>query len=109
MDLVNRPQDRRRSRPRASQGALFDTAPDGPFAGVVFNRPLDDVFTYRIPEGLRAALRPGARVRVPLGKANNVAIGHVVRVDDEPTEGLDPARVKDVLELLDESPLIDAT
>jgi primosomal protein N' (replication factor Y) len=108
MRVVNREGERSsRSNPAASQAALFDWTPDGPFAGVVFNRPLDEIFTYRIPEGLRGVLKPGARVRVPLGKANASVVGYVVRVDDQAADGLDKARVKDVLEVLDDPPLID--
>ncbi|MFO0960005.1 MAG: primosomal protein N' [Isosphaeraceae bacterium] len=105
MSAVNR----KGKRP-SSQAALFDTAPDGPFAGVVFNRPLDDVFTYRIPEEIRSRLKPGARVAVPLGRGNTSAVGYVVRVDEvlDPESGLDPARIKDVADLLDDPPLIDA-
>jgi len=94
------------------QAAFFaeegDASGDGPFAGVVFNRPMDQVFTYRIPEKFREAVRPGQRVRVPLGKGNQPAIGYCVRVDERAPEGLEPRRVKDVLEAIDDPPLIDA-
>ena len=70
------------------QAALFAGAADGPFAGVVFNRPLDQVFTYRVPAAApRARSRPGQRVQVPLGRGNKPAVGYCVRVDDEPRRG----------------------
>jgi primosomal protein N' (replication factor Y) len=93
------------------QAAWFGTEavsePDGPFAGIVFNRPVDQVFTYRVPARLAEAVRPGQRVRVPLGKKNEPTIGYCVRVDAEAPEGLAPVRVKDILETLDDPPLID--
>ncbi len=78
----------------------------GHFAGIVFNRPLDQVFSYRIPPSLREHLRPGQRVKVPLGRGNTVATGYCVRLDD--FAEVDPKRVKDVIEILDDIPLIDA-
>ena len=96
------------------QAAWFGTGEEpeaeaeGPFAGVVFNRPIDRVFTYRVPPRLRAALQPGQRVRVPLGRGNEPAVGYCVRVDARAPEDVDPRRFKDVLEVLDDPPLIDA-
>ena len=88
------------------QAALFAHEVDGPFAGVVFNRPVDRVFSYRIPPRLRGRLTPGQRVRVPLGRGNTPAIGYCVGI--EPRAEVEPGRVKDVLEVLDDPPLIDA-
>ncbi len=95
------------------QAALFEheaeaappVAVEGPFAGVVFNRPVDLVFSYRIPAGLRARVVPGQRVRVPLGRGNAPSVGYCVRVD--PTAEVDPSRIKDVVDVLDDPPLID--
>ena len=67
------------------QAAWFGTGEEpeaeaeGPFAGVVFNRPIDQVFTYRVPPRLRPALQPGQRVRVPLGRGNEPAVGYCVQ------------------------------
>ncbi len=77
------------------------------FAGVVFNRPVDQVFTYRVPAGLDASVEPGQRVRVPLGRGNQPAIGYCVRVDRAPPVGVEPDRIKDVIEALDDPPLVD--
>src|SRR3954466_6374301 len=99
------------------QGAWFGIEPDagpagqggtGPFAGVVFNRPLDQVFTYRVPAWLAEALRPGARVKVPLGRGNKPAVGYCVRLDEGLPEGVEPSKVKEVAEVVDNPPLIDA-
>jgi primosomal protein N' (replication factor Y) len=88
------------------QAALFAVEVEGPFAGVVFNRPLDTVFTYRIPPRLRGRLQPGQRVRVPLGRGNSVEVGYCVRI--EARAEVEPGRIKDVVEVLDDPPLIDA-
>ena len=97
------------------QAALFEheevagprLAVEGPFAGVVFDRPVDQVFSYRIPAGLVAKVVPGQRVKVPLGRGNTPSIGYCVRVD--PTAEVDPRKIKDVLDVLDDPPLIDET
>jgi primosomal protein N' (replication factor Y) len=84
---------------------------DGPFAGVVVNRPVDTVFTYRVPARLVERVRPGARVRVPLGRGNTPSIGYCVRLDDRPPDELptaEPGRFKDLIDVLDDLPLIDA-
>src|SRR5229473_744884 len=88
------------------QATLFATEVDGPFAGVVLNRPVDTVLTYRVPSRLRGRLQAGQRVRVPLGRGNSPAVGYCVQVVDRAEVEL--ARVKDVLEILDDPPLIDA-
>src|SRR4051794_13909874 len=80
---------------------------DGPFAGVVCNRPVDQVFTYREPPRLRAAIQPGQRLRVPLGRGNQPAVGYCVRLDQPLPGGAGRARIKDVVEVLDDPPLID--
>ncbi|MBI2190605.1 MAG: primosomal protein N' [Planctomycetes bacterium] len=73
------------------------------FAEVVFDRPLRRSYHYRVPERLRASLPPGARVRVSFGRqadATGYCVGLVDKVD------LPPARIKDVLEVLDAEPLL---
>ncbi len=90
------------------QGAFFETEADGPFAGVVLNRPVDQVFTYRVPTRWKSAIQPGQRLRVPLGKTNAPTVAYCVWIAPELEEGVEPGRVKDVLEILDDPPLIDA-
>ena len=79
----------------------------GVFAGVVFNRPIEQVLTYRVPHRLANAIQVGQRVRVPLGRGDKLAVGYCVRLEDRAPEGLDPLRIKDVVEVLDTIPLID--
>lgn len=88
------------------EGAAAPAGP-GPFAGVVFNRPLDQVFTYRVPARFAATLRPGQRVKVPLGRGNKPETAYVVRVEGMLPEGVEPGKVKEVIEVLDDPPLID--
>lgn len=67
---------------------------------VAIARPFMGTLAYRIPDRLRGRLRPGDRVRVPLGR--RLAIGVVDRV----RSGRD-RELRDVLEVLDESPVLD--
>ncbi|HEX3449916.1 MAG TPA: primosomal protein N', partial [Isosphaeraceae bacterium] len=85
------------------------TLAEGPFVGVVFNRPIEQVLTYRVPSRLKSVIRAGQRVRVPLGRGTKPAVGYVVRVDASAPADLDPARIKEVVEVLDPLPLIDGT
>jgi len=99
----------------ARQSAWFgitdkdQTLAEGPFAGVVFNRPIEHVLTYRVPSRLKRVIRAGQRVRVPLGRGTQLAVGYVVRVDASAPADLDLARVKEVIEVIDPLPLIDGT
>ncbi len=77
---------------------------EGPFVGVVFNRPIEQVLTYRVPGRLKRIIEPGQRVRVPLGRGDRLEVGYCVRVDDSAPGDLDPARIKDVVEVLDALP-----
>ena len=77
------------------------------FVGVVFNRPLDQVLTYRAPKRLSRIIQAGQRVRVPLGRGDRLTVGYCVSVDSRPPSDLEPARIKDVVEVLDPLPLID--
>jgi primosomal protein N' (replication factor Y) len=63
--------------------------------------PLDQVFTYRLPETLRHRVQIGSRVLAPFG-ARKLA-GIVLRThDDHP-----PSPPKELLRLLDEEPVLD--
>jgi primosomal protein N' (replication factor Y) len=100
------------------QAALFaheaeDASPpaavavEGPFAGVVFNRPVDQVFSYGIPPALRVKVVPGQRVKVSFGRGNTPVVGYCVRVDD--FAEVDPKKIKDVIDIVDDPPLVDQT
>jgi primosomal protein N' (replication factor Y) len=64
--------------------------------------PLDQSFTYRLPETLRHRVQPGCRVLVPFGTRK--LTGVVVKLHDQPPDGT----LKEVLRLVDEEPVLDA-
>lgn len=87
------------------QGATEESGAS--FVGVVVNRPIDQVLTYRAPARTVRAIQPGQRVRVPLGRGNRLAVGYCVSTDVTPPEGLDSRKLKGVAEVIDPVPLID--
>jgi primosomal protein N' (replication factor Y) len=70
------------------------------FAAVVVPLPLGGALTYRLPPD--AAVQAGARVLVPLGSRR--VTGCVVSVDASLDSTFDPARLRDVIEILDDEP-----
>jgi primosomal protein N' (replication factor Y) len=79
----------------------------GVFAGIVFNRPIDQVFTYRVTGRWERMIAPGQRVRAPLGRGNKEVVGHCVWVDRQPPGDIEIGRIKEIFEVLDATPLID--
>ncbi|KAA0229852.1 primosomal protein N' [candidate division KSB1 bacterium] len=76
-----------------------------PYAEIHFALPLSRGYTYRVPESLDHLALVGSRALVPLGK--RVATGFIAcrkAEIDFPTE-----KLKDVLDILDETPLFDET
>lgn len=72
------------------------------FAEVVFDRPLDQVYTYGIPEELKSATKTGVRVEAPFGRGDKLDVGYVVN-----THNVTPPReVKTIVRVLDAQPLI---
>jgi primosomal protein N' (replication factor Y) (superfamily II helicase) len=63
--------------------------------------PLDQFFTYSLPETLRHRVRTGCRVLVPFGSRK--LTGVVLRTHSERPSG----SIRDVLRLLDEEPALD--
>ncbi len=73
------------------------------YARVVFPLPLDQSFLYAVPEGRRAAAKPGARVIAPLGSRRMG--GFIVSLtSDPPPAGMD---IKEIVEILSERPFRD--
>jgi len=64
--------------------------------------PLDQTFTYQLPETLKHRVQPGCRVLVPFGARK--LTGVVLNGADAPAAG----SIKEVLRLLDEEPVLDA-
>jgi primosomal protein N' (replication factor Y) len=73
-------------------------------ADVIFNRPLDTPFQYRIPDELRGRLKPGQRVKVPLGRGNSLVVGFCVGVSPPTVNSL--RKLKSVESLIDDEPLL---
>ena len=63
--------------------------------------PLDQAFTYRLPETLRHRVQPGCRVLVPFGTRK--LTGVVLTTHDRPQAG----PTAEALRLLDEEPALD--
>ncbi len=76
------------------------------FAEVAIPLPLRRTFTYHIPVGMRSQMLAGARVSVPFGK--RYLTGYAVEFHQhlDPATELQEADIKDIVELLDEEPLI---
>ena len=73
-------------------------------ADVVFNLPLERPYTYAIPDALRDLIKPGQRVKAPLGRGNRSVVGYCVAV--RPAEQLQRV-LKPIEELLDNEPLLN--
>ena len=63
--------------------------------------PLDQPFTYALPETLQHRVKRGARITVPFGSRK--LTGVVLRVHDDPPE----TQTRETLHLLDENPVLD--
>ncbi len=64
--------------------------------------PLDQAFTYKLPETLNHRMQAGCRVLVPFGSRK--LTGVVLGLHSDPPEG----PTKEVLKLIDEQPVLDA-
>lgn len=71
------------------------------FASVAIPTPVHSTFTYIVPDDIH--LTPGSRVVVGFGKRR--VIGVCVTFTDEPPEGLDPTKLKQVEAQFDEPPV----
>jgi len=75
-------------------------APPPAYCDVSLPVPLDQAFTYALPETLRHRVRPGCRLLVPFGPRKLVGI--VLRCHNEKPE----VNVREALRLLDEEPAL---
>ncbi len=71
------------------------------FAQVIFDLPLDGPFDYSVPEEFQSTIKPGMRVKAPLGRA--IAVGIITQLSNQ-TE-ISP--VKPILNLLDQVPVLE--
>jgi primosomal protein N' (replication factor Y) len=72
------------------------------FARIAMNLPVDKVFDYRVPEHLESSIEPGKRVYVPFGPRKMV--GYCTDLVE--TAGV--AKVKDIIRVIDDTPLLDS-
>ncbi|SMP51898.1 replication restart DNA helicase PriA [Neorhodopirellula lusitana] len=98
----------------AAQTELFETNPppwelavedDVLLASIVFSKSPHGPYDYRIPDSLREDLKPGMRVGVPLGHRKKSTLGWCVAVKEGSAAH---RKLRDVAELLDDTPLCDA-
>lgn len=75
-----------------------------PILRVAIDTPLRRLFDYRSPAGSKAPVEPGVRVRVPFGRRS--VIGVVVQIAER--SDLPEERLKSVLAVLDQRPILDA-
>ncbi|MFO0876157.1 MAG: primosomal protein N' [Gemmataceae bacterium] len=74
----------------------------GLFAEVVFDRPLDQAYTYAVGPDLAPLVAVGKRLHVPFGRGDRLTVGYCVGLTDVP-----PTRaVKEVAAVLDEEALL---
>ena len=59
---------------------------------------LDRTFQYRIPEGLRGAVRQGSVVRIPFGKGDRITKGYVMKITGKPEVAL--SKMKEIREVV---------
>ena len=69
--------------------------------------PLDQVFTYRLPETMQHRVRPGCRVLVPFGSRKLTGMILALR-PDAPDGPASAGSIKEALRLVDEEPVLDA-
>ncbi len=82
-----------------------DDEADRLFAEIVFNRPVDEVFTYEVPFPLRDRIAPGRRVLAPFGRGNEQLIGYCIRLMDEASR----KGIKKLADIVDDESLLDTT
>ncbi|QDT36792.1 replication restart helicase PriA [Stratiformator vulcanicus] len=83
-------------------------------AEIALNKPLDDQYSYIVPDPLRERIRTGGRVRVPFGRGNRFEYGFVTALKtaadyrgNGTSQGV-PKRLKSIESLVDEEPLIES-
>ena len=74
----------------------------GMFADIVFDRPLDQPYTYLVPDNLHQAIGAGKRVQAPFGKGDRPIVGYCVHVHkNAPTR-----TVKAIIGVMDDEALL---
>lgn len=81
----------------------IDDAAEAYVATVVFSEAPHGPYDYAVPERLRAAVSPGRRVRVPLGRSGRTMLGYCVQLEHRTTSG---RALKDICGIVDDRPLL---
>ncbi|CAN5375181.1 primosomal protein N' [soil metagenome] len=68
--------------------------------------PLRRVFTYRIPEEMRGTIKLGARMILPFGRRSLTGYAVGLHAELPPDVEIDESKIKDIIEISDEEPLI---
>jgi len=91
--------------PQPERQASQQTAGErtGPIAQVAIAQPLDRLYSYSVPDEMVGVVKPGCRVRVPLGRSNRPATGFCISVSNETWL----TTLKPISQVLDDSPLLD--
>ncbi len=75
---------------------------EGLFADIVFDRPMDQAFTYAVPPELRPEIGVGRRVEAPFGRGDRAASGYCIRVHERKPD----YATKEILAVLDSESLV---
>lgn len=77
------------------------------YADIILPLPLEGYFTYAVPATLEGRVRPGGRVRVPLGKSKAYT-GIVAALRSEPPASMsqDGNSIKPIREVMDDAPVL---
>ena len=97
-----------------TQKNLFQTEPDRPawevaaeedrlVADVALVRPLEQTFSYLVPESLRELIGPGQRVEIPFGKGNRKEVAFCVGLSKLTRSN---RKLKEIVGLVDREPLV---
>ena len=68
--------------------------------------PLRRSFTYRVPDNLRGGIKLGARLMLPFGRRNLTGYAVGLHAELPPDIEIDESKIKDVIEVTDDEPLI---
>lgn len=75
------------------------------FAEIAVELPIENTFTYSVPQSLAPMTSVGKRALVPLGR--RTVTGFVTALHSSATPGVDEADIKDIIDILDNEPLFD--
>jgi primosomal protein N' (replication factor Y) len=86
--------------------ASLTISSENPYVEVALPIPVRKNFTYRLPRGFAASVKIGARVLVPFGKRTLTGYAIAFPTELQQSLELDESVIKDVIELVDEEPLL---